>query len=60
MLNLKDYLTGAWFVPHEEIKPRAKWQYNGIIKQAERTQDPRTPEKIWKDTYKECRSNLKI
>lgn len=51
MLNLKDFLTGARFVPHTEIKPRAKWQYNGIIKQAERTKDPRTPEKIWKDTY---------
>ena len=51
MLNLKDFLTGARFVPHSEIKPRAKWQYNGIIKRAEKTQDKRSKEQIWADTY---------
>ena len=51
MLNLKDFLTGARFVPHSEIKPRAMWQFNGIIKRAEKTQDKRNKEQIWADTY---------
>ncbi len=51
MLNLKDFLTGARFVPHSEIKPRAKWQYDGIIKRAIKIQDKRRAEQIWADTY---------
>ena len=51
MLNLKDFLTGARFVPHSEIKPRAKWQYDGIIKRAIKIQDKRKSEQIWADTY---------
>lgn len=51
MLNLKEFLTGARFVPHSEIKPRAMWQYEGIMKQAARTRDTRSKEQIWEDTY---------
>ena len=50
MINLKEHLTGGRFVSHNDIKPRARSQYDGIMKN-KTAADPRTPEQVWKQTY---------
>ena len=51
MHNLKDFLTGARFVKTEDIMERAKWQYKGILERAHETNDIRSDEKIWEQTF---------
>ena len=60
MLNLKEFLTGGRFVKTSDIKPRAKWQFNGIIERARQINDPRTEEKIWNDTFHSIACELGI
>lgn len=51
MINLKEHLTGGIFVTHDDIKPRAKKQADGIIKSREQRGDKRSEEQIRKLTY---------